>query len=263
MGRNLRSSSTAVWLTDAAQISVSLSAREPKLDAEVNVLGGLNLLEAAVAAGARRVIFASTGGAMYGLASSFPVAETAYATPVSPYAVAKLAFERYLRAYEFMHGIEWISLRYANVYGPRQNPHGEAGVIAIFCQAILDGRPLMITGDGLQTRDYIHVSDVVRANLSALTMTVGEHRGDPENLQSLPVFNVGTARETSVLDLVRLLERILGRKLERRHVPPRPGEQRQSCLQSTLARTRLGWAPQVELEAGLGTTFGWFKGKAG
>lgn len=152
----------------AAQMSVSVSARDPRHDADINILGTLNLLEAAVRCGVKRVIFASTGGAMYGDQDAVPTLETTFPQPVSPYGVAKLAVERYLHAYRAMHGLPAIALRYANVYGPRQNPHGEAGVVAIFSRGILEGRELTVNGDGGQTRDYVYVGDVVRANLLAL-----------------------------------------------------------------------------------------------
>ena len=233
----------------AAQMSVSFSAREPRTDAEINILGTLNLLEAAVRCGVQRVIFASTGGAMYGDQGVLPTNEKTMPAPVSPYGAAKLAVEKYLHAFHVMHGMQAVALRYANVYGPRQNPHGEAGVVAIFCRGVLEGRELTVNGDGKQTRDYVYVGDVVAANLRATDIVLG---------QGIPVLNIGTGEETSVNDLVRLLGETTGRPLSVRHAPPRPGEQRRSALEAELARTTLAWKPATDLAAGLRSTFEWF-----
>lgn len=239
----------------AAQMSVSVSARDPRLDADINILGTLNLLEAAVRNGVRRIIFASTGGAMYGDLDAIPTPETVFPQPVSPYGVAKLAVERYLHAFHAMHGLSAIALRYANVYGPRQNPHGEAGVVAIFSRAILAGRELTVNGDGGQTRDYVYVADVVRANVLAL-----ERRAPSAEASDVPlVLNIGTGAETSVNDLVRLLREIAGREVLWRHGPPRPGEQRRSALDCALARRVLGWQPTTDIGTGLTQTFQWFQ----
>lgn len=234
----------------AAQMSVAVSAREPRRDAEVNVLGLLNLLEGAVAHRVRRVVFASTGGAMYGDQPILPAAETVPPEPVSPYGVAKLAGERYLHAFRRMHGLEGVALRYANVYGPRQNPHGEAGVVAILCRAAVAGCPFTINGDGEQTRDYVAVSDIVRANLLALTLPVGE---------GLALLNLGTGREASVNDLVAHLRTLPGATCLVRHGPAKPGEQRRSALDASRAKRLLGWEPTVELPAGLAETLAWFR----
>lgn len=233
----------------AAQMSVSRSVKEPLFDAEVNVLGALNLLEAARAVEAR-LVFASTGGALYGDADMLPTPETVPAWPVSPYGVSKLSFEHYLYCYGAEHGLSYAALRYANVYGPRQNPHGEAGVVAIFCKALLGDGQAQINGDGRQTRDYIYVRDVVRANLLALDApgTVGH-------------FNVGTGRQTDVNTLFRLLTERLGVRAPEAHGPARPGEQRTSALDSSLIADRLGWQPETNLEAGLQETADWFKAR--
>ncbi len=233
----------------AAQMSVSVSARDPKLDAEINILGLLNLLEAAVQHRVRRVVFASTGGAMYGDRDALPVPETVFPAPVSPYGVAKLASERYLHVFRTMHGLEAVALRYANVYGPRQNPHGEAGVVAIFCRAILEGRPLIVNGDGEQTRDYVFVEDIVRGNLLATAMQMPVE---------LPVLNLGTRIEATVNDLVRLLQAIADREIDVRHGPAKPGEQRRSALDATLANRVLEWQAHTDLRTGLARTFAWF-----
>ncbi len=234
----------------AAQMSVSVSVRDPRLDAEVNILGTLNLLELAVRQGVRRVIFASTGGAIYGDHETLPTPETVFPQPVSPYGVAKSAVERYLHAYQAMHGLRAVALRYANVYGPRQNPHGEAGVVAIFSRGILEGRELTINGDGAQTRDYVYVSDVVRGNLLATDMTLG---------QALAILNIGTGTETSVNELVRLFRDVAGMDAVWRHGPPRPGEQRRSALDSRLAKRLLGWEAAADIRSGLTQTFRWFQ----
>ncbi len=237
----------------AAQISVVVSAREPRLDAEINILGSLNLLEAAVRSGVERVIFASTGGAMYGDSQAPPTAESTLASPLSPYGVAKLAVERYLHAFGAMHGLRGVALRYANVYGPRQSPHGEAGVMAIFSKGVLEGRTLTIHGDGEQTRDYVYVTDIVRANLLATELSLeGE----------LPIFNIGTGRETSVNEIVRLLGEAVGRSVSARHGPAKAGEQRRSALDARLAKTRMGWEPVMEIEEGLAGTLAWFRAHA-
>jgi len=234
----------------AAQMSVSVSTRDPRGDADINILGTLNLLEAAVRHRTRRVIFSSTGGAMYGEQQELPTPETVFPEPVSPYGVAKLAVERYLHAFRVMHGLEAVALRYANVYGPRQNPHGEAGVVAIFCRALTESRNLRINGDGDQTRDYVYVGDVVRANLLAVELTLG---------QSLPILNIGTGLQTSVNELARSLGELSGGRSHTEHGPARPGEQRRSCLDSSLAKRVLRWQPATELKAGLAQTLDWFR----
>jgi UDP-glucose 4-epimerase len=234
----------------AAQMSVSASVRDPRNDADINILGTLNLLEGAVRHKVRRVIFASTGGAMYGDRDALPTPETVNPQPVSPYGVAKLAVERYLHAYQAMSGLQAIALRYSNVYGPRQNPHGEAGVVAIFAQGILEGRELVITGDGEQTRDYIFVGDVVHANLLATQVSLGGE---------MAILNIGTGIEASVNDLAAMFRQIASRAVGWRHGPPRPGEQRRSALDSALARSRLGWEFTTDLRSGLVHTFHWFQ----
>lgn len=229
----------------AAQMSVSRSVREPLFDAGVNLVGGLNLLEAAREAGSR-FVFASTGGALYGDSEVLPTPETEPAWPVSPYGVSKLAFEHYLHCYRAQHETSYSALRYANVYGPRQNPHGEAGVVAIFCRALLDGKTPRINGDGSYTRDYVYVGDVVAANLLAIDSTEIGH------------FNIGTGRQTDVKSLYRLIRAALGSDEEAEHGPPRPGDQKTSALDAGLAGRVLGWRPAVSLEAGVRQTADWF-----
>jgi UDP-glucose 4-epimerase len=234
----------------AAQMSVSRSVREPLFDAGVNLLGALNLLDAAREIGAR-FVFASTGGALYGDADVLPTPETYPAWPVSPYGVAKLSFEHYLHAYGVQHGLRYVVLRYANVYGPRQNPHGEAGVVAIFCLKLLAGEQAVINGDGRYTRDFVHVADVVRANLAALDA--------PEVTGH---FNVGTGRQVDINRVFELVREMIGAPVPEVHGPERAGDQRTSALDSSLIAERLGWRPRVELEDGLEETVAWFRERA-
>jgi UDP-glucose 4-epimerase len=230
----------------AAQMSVSRSVREPAFDADVNLMGSINLLEAARQAEAR-FIFASTGGALYGDADILPTPETYPAWPVSPYGVSKLAFEHYLHCYGVQHGLGYTALRYANVFGPRQNPHGEAGVVAIFCLNLLSAEPPTVNGDGKQTRDFIHVADVVRANLAALD---SDQRGH---------FNVGTGRPCDINTLFEMIEGRMEVSIGKRHGPARPGDQRTSVLDSSLIADKLGWRPEMSLEAGVADTVDWFR----
>jgi UDP-glucose 4-epimerase len=220
--------------------------REPLFDADVNLVGSLNLLEAAKDVGAR-FVFASTGGALYGDADVLPTPESYPAWPVSPYGVGKLSLEHYLHCYCVQHGVSYAALRYANVYGPRQNPHGEAGVVAIFCLKLLAGDRPVVNGDGLQTRDYVHVADVVRAHLAALDQDVSGH------------FNVGTGRQCDVNTVYRLLAASIDSPAEAIHGPARAGEQRTSALDCTLIAEKLGWHPRIRLEEGLAETADWFR----
>jgi UDP-glucose 4-epimerase len=231
----------------AAQMDVRRSVVDPVFDAEVNVLGSLNLFEAARQGGVRQVLFASTGGAIYGEQDFFPADEDHPARPVSPYGVSKLAVERYLFYYHVTYGLDVACLRYANVYGERQNPHGEAGVVAIFLKRLLAGQAPTINGDGLQTRDYTHVSDVVRANLAAA--------GRPGFL----VYNVGTGTETTVVELYRELARALGSSLEAAHGPAKAGEQMRSSIDARRLRRDLGVPEPLPLAEGLAKTAGWFR----
>jgi UDP-glucose 4-epimerase len=236
-----------VLIHHAAQMDLRRSVEEPVFDADVNVLGTLNLLEAARRCGTRQVLFASTGGAIYGDQEEFPAAEGHPLRPLSPYGVAKLAAERYLYAYHRTYGLDVTCLRYANVYGERQNPHGEAGVVAIFLERLLSGAAPRINGDGLQTRDYIHVSDVVRANLAAL--------GRP----GFRAYNVGTGIETTVVTLFEELRRAVGSDLAARHAPAKPGEQRRSVIAPGLARRELCLPDALPLSEGFERTARWFQ----
>jgi UDP-glucose 4-epimerase len=246
----------------AAQMSVSRSVREPVFDAEVNCLGLLNVLDAAVAQGCRRFVFASSGGVLYGDVTA-PAPETTPADPVSPYGITKWVGERYLRFYAAEHGLAAVALRYSNVYGPRQNPHGEAGVVAIFCKKFLAGQPATINGDGRYVRDYVYGPDVARANLVALTGDVAAVQ--PGTLTSL---NIGTGVGTDVNDLESLLRAALGRLLAARgqpaalpppvHGPARAGDLRSNLVDAALAGRALGWRPTMPLADGLAATAAWF-----
>jgi UDP-glucose 4-epimerase len=227
----------------AAQIDVRRSVADPAADARVNVEGTINVLAAAHAAGARRVVYSSTGGAIYGEAEVVPTSEDAPIRPLSPYGQAKYAAEGYCALFAALHGLPAISLRYANVYGPRQDPLGEGGVIAIFCGRLHAGAAPTVYGDGRQTRDYVYVGDVVAANLLA---------ADSELTGS---YNVGTGVETSVLDLVGAFRELAGgAPFEAEHAPARAGEVLRSCLDAGRARAALGWEPQVDLATGLRLT---------
>jgi UDP-glucose 4-epimerase len=228
----------------AAQASVSRSVANPQLDAEINVLGSINLLECCRRAGAQRVVYVSTGGAGYGDTDVIPTPEDHPSRPVSPYGTSKVAAELYLACWEALHGLRGTVLRLANIYGPRQDPHGEAGVVAIFTDRILRGEPCIINGDGLQTRDYTYVGDVADAALRTL------ERPDVHG----PI-NIGTGIETTVVALFEALRAAAGGKGEAHHGPARPGEQRRSLLDSSRALRLLGWAPRVPLEEGLRRTF--------
>ncbi len=234
----------------AAQMDVRRSVADPAFDAQVNLVGFLNLMEAGRERGLRRVIFSSTGGAIYGEQECFPCDEEHPLRPVSPYGVAKLATEKYLFFYHAQYGIDYVALRYANVYGPRQDPHGEAGVVAIFCGRILEGRPVTIYGDGGQTRDYVYVADVVRANVAALASTVSG------------AFNIGTGVETSVNQLYEALARAAGSSRAAEFGPSRAGEQRRSVILPERAARALGWRPQVELSDGLAQALRFFRDRA-
>jgi len=232
----------------AAQMDVRRSVADPCFDADVNLVGMLSLLQAAQKTGVRRVLFASTGGAIYGDQEVYPAPEEHPLRPLSPYGVSKLAGERYLYYFHRQFGLDATCLRYANVYGERQNPHGEAGVVAIFLERLLAGTPVTIHGDGLQTRDYLHVSDVVRANLAAAAQEPGGFR----------VYNVGTGVETSVVELYRLLAAALGSDLEAVHGPAKPGEQRRSSVDARRARCELELGEPLSLAQGLQRTADWF-----
>jgi len=233
----------------AAQMDVRKSVQDPRYDAGVNILGTLNILMACAATGVKKILFASTGGAIYGEQVEFPATEEHPLWPASPYGVSKLTCERYINYYSMVSDLQYALMRYANVYGPRQNPHGEAGVVAIFAKKLLAGEQPVINGDGKQTRDYVYVKDVVRANLLAL-----EH---PNN----DYFNVGTGIETDVNEIFSLLRNAAGSEARGFHGPAKAGEQMRSVLSYKKAKEVLGWEPQTDLRQGIAETMAFFKEK--
>jgi UDP-glucose 4-epimerase len=238
----------------AAQMDVRVSVSDPRFDASVNVDGLLNVLEAGRAAGVQRIVYVSSGGVVYGEPEIRPTPEHMPKLPESPYGVTKLAGEQYLYYYHRVHGLEYVALRYSNVYGPRQDPHGEAGVVAIFSTRLLNESPLTIFGDGEQTRDYVYVGDVVAANL----LLSGQELPPARSLDDRG-FNVGTGIETSVTGLAEALIEASGRSVPIEYVEARPGELRHSSLDATRLRA-LGWSARTELGAGLANTFEWIAG---
>lgn len=231
----------------AAQASVRRSVEDPVFDASVNVLGTAALLQASAAHGVRRFLLASTGGAVYGDADITPTPEDYPAVPVSPYGASKLAAEVYLRTFHELYGLSYAALRYANVYGPRQDPHGEAGVIAIFSRRLLGGATARINGDGRQTRDFVYVGDIAEANELALgSNAVGS-------------FNVGTGVETDINRIFEVLKRLTGSSQPREHGPPMRGEQRRSVVDPRKIDKVMGWRPRTSLEAGLTATVQYFR----
>ena len=236
----------------AAQISVSKSVREPIYDAQNNIIGTLNLLEAAVRNNSEKFIFSSTGGAMYGEnPQEVPTSESSPERPSTPYGIAKLAVERYLEFYYKEYGLHYTSLRYANVYGPRQNPYGEAGVVAIFTEKMIKSNPVTINGDGQYVRDYVYVEDVANANMLAM-----------ENGKE-DVYNIGTGIGTTVLDLFNLAKRINDYSLEPQYASERPGDLRKSILSTKKAQQDLNWESHFPLENGLIQTHDYFASKLG
>lgn len=244
-----------VVVHQAAQIDVRISVDEPALDASINLVGFANILSAVVAGRVRRVVFASSGGVVYGDPAVLPTPEPTANLPISPYGVSKLAGEHYLRVLGELHGFEGVALRYANVYGPRQDPKSEAGVVSIFVSKLLAGEPLTVYGDGRQTRDYVFVRDVARANLLAADVAVS--RGDRLDVSA---FNIATGRETSVNELAVHVGRALGRTPVIQHVAPRKGELNRSCLDVSKAARELNWRPSVSFDDGMKALAGWFEG---
>jgi UDP-glucose 4-epimerase len=242
----------------AAQMDVRRSVADPLFDLDVNVRGTVALLEAVRALAKRpRIVFASTGGVIYGDHTRPPNVETTPKEPDSPYAVAKLAAEHYLAYYSRIHGVDTLSLRFANVYGPRQDPHGEAGVVAIFCSRLIGGEPLTVFGDGLQTRDYVYVTDVAAAISKAVQVQL-----DAAPRIDARAFNIGTGVGTAVLDVATVLRRVSGIDSPVQFAPHRLGEQQDSFVSIDKARRELGWAPRVKLDDGLSDTFAWFAARA-
>jgi UDP-glucose 4-epimerase len=233
----------------AAQMDVRRSVADPIFDAGVNILGTLRLAQAVRSTGCKKVIFSSTGGAIYGEQEKFPAPESHPCRPESPYGLSKFCAERYLEYFSRCGGPAFVALRYANVYGPRQNPHGEAGVVAIFCEKMLRGDTPVINGDGRQTRDFVFVGDVVQANLMAMA----------DGVQG--VFNIGTGVETDINWLAGELARLCGFSRPVPHGPAKPGEQQRSSVDATLAARMLGWRPKVGLGEGLRLTVDFFRSR--
>jgi UDP-glucose 4-epimerase len=235
----------------AAQMDVRHSVADPLNDARRNVLGTINVLEAARHGGTRKVVFASSGGSVYGDQDQLPVPESAPVDPHAPYAASKVCGEVYLGVYRRLYGLDSTALRLGNVYGPRQDPQGEAGVVAIFAMALLRGSPTAIFGDGSTTRDYVHVDDVVDAFVAS-----GEPAGSGRCL------NIGSGQETSVRDLHRLLAEVIGCPDQPRLLPPRAGELGRVALDCDAARRVLGWRPRIDLVSGLSATVSWLRDDA-
>jgi UDP-glucose 4-epimerase len=239
----------------AAQMDVRTSVENPRFDARINVDGFLNVVECARKYQTRRILFVSSGGVVYGEPDVRPTPESAPKAPLSPYGVTKLTAEYYLNYYRVVHGLEYAALRYANVYGPRQNPHGEAGVVAIFASRLRNQKPLTIYGDGHQTRDYVYIADVVAANM-LLSDAVLPPSGDLDQR----AFNVGTGREVSVVELAQTLIAVSGIKVDVHHAAERRGELRHSAL-DTARLNALGWRAQHNLEEGLRVTYDYIVNK--
>jgi UDP-glucose 4-epimerase len=241
----------------AAQIDVRRSVEDPLFDADVNIRGTINIVESVRASGRpTRIVFASTGGALYGDCAEPPTVEPFAKDPEAPYGIAKLAVEYYLAYYARVHGIDTVAVRFGNVYGPRQDLHGEAGVVAIFCNRIVSGRSLTIYGDGAQTRDYVYVGDVADGIFRAATTPLPA----PGRVDAR-AFNIGTAVETSVLDVARLLMQAAGSEVPIEFAPKRAGEIQRSCLNVDKVHRELGWRPQVSIAEGLQRTFEWASGR--
>ncbi|MEK6640279.1 MAG: NAD-dependent epimerase/dehydratase family protein [Nitrospirota bacterium] len=235
----------------AAQMDVRKSVEDPMFDAQVNVLGTLNVLQQSIKHGVRKVVFSSSGGAIYGEQEIYPAPESHVTRPLSPYGVSKLCGEQYLSYYQRVNGLQIVSLRYANVYGPRQDPEGEAGVVAIFIQKLLNNEQAIVNGNGRQTRDFVYVEDVVEANLAAMG----------QDIQG--TYNVGTGEETSVNDLLGILVRHTNSTCKEVHGPAKGGEQARSVIDSGKLRQELSWESRTELSEGLKHTVDYFRERMG
>ncbi len=233
----------------AAQLDVRKSVEDPAFDAEVNIIGTINIFEAARKHGVKKVVFASSGGAIYGDTDQMPTPEGHPEQPISPYGVAKLVMEKYAHFYHVQYGLEYTAMRYANVYGPRQNAHGEAGVVAIFTDRMLAGQQCYVNGDGENTRDFVYVDDVVSANMAALT---GDLVGP---------YNVATEKQTSVNQVFDTINAISGANQERVHREGKAGEQRHSCLSVAKLKQDADWSPTIDIQEGMKRTVEYFKSK--
>lgn len=232
----------------AAQIDVRRSVADPVYDASVNILGTINLLQNCIAYNLKKVVFASSGGAIYGEQKFFPASESHPLQPISPYGIAKLTVENYLFYYLTVHGLDYVALRYANVYGPRQDPFGEAGVVAVFTKKMLNGEQAVINGDGEQTRDFVYVEDVARANILALTNNTYDK-----------AFNIGTGIETSVNNLFDILKNIISPSIKKQYGSYKAGEQLRSVLDCAKAKVELHWNSEISIENGLNKTVEYFR----
>jgi UDP-glucose 4-epimerase len=235
----------------AAQMDVRKSVEDPIFDAQVNVLGMLNILQQAIKYGVQKVVFSSSGGAIYGEQEIYPAPESHVMRPLSPYGISKLCGEQYLSYYQRVNGLQIVSLRYANVYGPRQDPDGEAGVVAIFIQKLLNNEQAIVNGNGRQTRDFVYVEDVVEANLAVMG----------QEIQG--TYNVGTGEETSINDLLRILVRHTNSTCKEVHGPAKNGEQTRSVIDSSKLRQELSWESRTELSEGLKRTVDYFRERTG
>lgn len=231
----------------AAQIDVRKSVENPIESAKTNILGSLNVLENCKIYGVKKIVFASTGGAIYGEVDVIPTPEDYPQHPVSPYGIEKLIVERYLNFYKKEYNLDYLILRFANVYGPRQNSKGEAGVIAIFCDKMLRGEQPFINGSGGQTRDFVFVDDVVRANILGIEK------------DKIGIFNVGTAKETDINTIFDSLVNLFGLKITKKYAPQKPGEQKRSCLDFKKIKSEFGWEPKCDINSGLRKTLAFFK----
>lgn len=249
--RVFRNERPSVVMHLAAQMDVRKSVEDPMFDAQVNILGTLNVLQQAVKHGTRKVVFSSSGGAIYGEQDVFPALETHPTRPLSPYGLSKLCGEQYLSYFQRVGGLQVVSLRYANVYGPRQDPEGEAGVVAIFIQKLLNNEQAVINGNGRQTRDFVFVDDVVEANLAMMGQ------------ESSGAYNVGTGVETSINDLFRILAQHTGSTCKEVHGPAKKGEQARSVIDSGKLRHEMSWEPKTGLSEGLKRTVEYFKERMG
>ena len=245
-----KDASPDIVIHEAAQISVSRSVRDPLEDARINISAALKLLQHCVDNGVKKVIFASSGGTVYGEIPGEPAKEDSRFDPISPYGIAKMCFEYYLNFFKREHGLDYTVLRYGNVFGPRQDPHGEAGVVAIFSKMMLDGKTPTINGDGKYYRDYVFVTDVARANL--LSMEKG----------SGMAFNIGTGVPTDVVKIFESVRKAVGFTEDANFGPPRPGDLRRSVLNITRAAEVLGWKPEFDLDSGMVPTVEFFRNQA-
>lgn len=231
----------------AAQISVNRSTREPKFDASVNIEGMINLLEAIRQSSVKRIIYVSTGGAIYGEPSIIPATEKTTEEPISPYGISKLTAEKYLKWFHDVYGISYSIIRPANIYGPRQDPLGEAGVISIFLGRIKDNNSVEIFGDGRDSRDYVYVKDISNICIKAM------------NSNKKDIYNAGTGKQTNLLDLVEIIEKVTKSHVKKEFSPPRPGDVKHISLDASKAREELNWTPSTDLEVGISNTWKWYK----